>query len=125
MRTAQRRSSVNLVELVHGTSAEFGDDESETEALGLETLPSRMIAVPRIAAAPVNPECRLHRTIEFGSLRTELIVGEVMIFHVRDEIYDSGKIDSERLRLLARLGGPRYMSPGEVIESERIPATFG
>ncbi|CAN7219777.1 flavin reductase family protein [Bradyrhizobium sp. LjRoot220] len=118
-------ASDDIADVVHQTSCELPPEESEIAALGLQVDPSQLVEVPRIRIAPVSMECRLHSTIEFGSLRTELIVGEILLFHVKDEYYSDGKIDSMRLRPLARLGGPRYMRSGAEIRSNPIPATFG
>jgi flavin reductase (DIM6/NTAB) family NADH-FMN oxidoreductase RutF len=103
------------VEQVHQSSTEYPEDVSETEVLGLELLPSRRVSVPRLAAAPVAMECRHERTVEFGRLRTQLIVGEVVCFHVAESIFRDGKIDATLFRPIARLGGPRYARLGEIL----------
>ena len=118
-------ADVDLASVLHETSAELPPDQSELDLVGLNILPSHRVAVPRIAEAPVALECRLHDILEFGKLKTQLIVGEVVTFHVRDDLYSNGKIDSMKLRPLARLGGPRYMETGREILSRPIPATFG
>lgn len=110
---------------LHQTSAEYPAEVSEVDALGLETMASRFVSVPRLAAAPVSMECRLHDIIEFGRLKTQLIVGEVVAFHIRDDLYSAGKIDSIGMRPIARLGGPRYMTAGETITKTPIKASFG
>lgn len=107
--------SEDLAEVVHKTSAYYPSDVSETDALGIELAPSRLVAPPRIAAAPVNLECKLLQILEFGEDRDQNLVGEVVYFHVRDSIYADGKIDQTRLRPLARLGGPTYARLGEFI----------
>lgn len=60
-------------------------------------------------------ECRLIDVLRFGSSGSEFFVGEILFFHIRDDIYHDGKIDSRRLRPLCRLGGPNYAPLGEVI----------
>lgn len=100
---------------VHQSSAEYPADVSEVEMLGLETIPSIAVRAPRIAIAPVAMECRFDRIIEFGTQRSQLLVGEVLQFHVRDDLYHDGKIDSIALSPLGRLGGPRYTTLGKII----------
>ena len=107
--------SEDLAEIVHKTSAFYPPDVSETDALGIELAPSRCVAPPRIAAAPINLECKLLQILEFGDDRDQNLVGEVVYFHVRDSIYADGKIDQTKLRPLARLGGPTYARLGEFI----------
>ena len=103
------------VALVHESSEEHPPEVSEAEVLGLETVASRHVRAPRLAAAPVAMECRHAQTIEFGRLRTQLVVGEVLCFHVDDALWTGKRIDAERFRPVARLGGPRYATLGEVI----------
>lgn len=99
-----------MFEKVHLSGADFPENVSEAETLGLALLPSRDVAVPRLADSPINLECTLSQTIEFGDLHVRLIVGEVRRFHIRDDLYRDGKIDTERLRPLARVAGPSYAS---------------
>ncbi|MBJ7247889.1 MAG: hypothetical protein JHC83_01480, partial [Thermoleophilia bacterium] len=52
-----------------------------------------------------------------------VLVCEVVAFHVRDDIYDDGRIDPRLLHPLGRLGGNAYSHPGEIFEMERPPST--
>jgi flavin reductase (DIM6/NTAB) family NADH-FMN oxidoreductase RutF len=111
------------VELVHRSSEELPEDVSEAAALGVELAPARRVRTPRLADAPVAMECRHAETVEFGRLRTQLIVGEVLAFHVADAIYSNGRIDATRFRPIARLGGPRYARLGEVVTLQPVYVT--
>jgi flavin reductase (DIM6/NTAB) family NADH-FMN oxidoreductase RutF len=82
---------VNLVdeacaEAMNLTSSEVGPEVSEIELAGLHTLPSRTVAPPRIAEAPVALECTEWSTLEMGENR--LVVGLIRHVHVRDGILD-------------------------------------
>ena len=68
-------------------------------------------------------ECRLERTIDFGIERTRLIVGEVVHFHIAENLYRNGRIDALRFRPVARLGGPRYVRLGEIVELKPVHVT--
>ena len=46
---------------------------------------------------------------------SRLIVGEVLVFHVRDGLLQNGKIETEALDPIARIGGPRYARLGEIV----------
>jgi len=111
------------VEQVHESSTEYPDHVSEAAELGLATAPGRRIATPRIADAPVSMECRLSQTLEFGELRSQLLVGEVLCFHVADRLYANGKIDVTRFKPIARLGGPNYARLGEVLTMKSVAVT--
>jgi flavin reductase (DIM6/NTAB) family NADH-FMN oxidoreductase RutF len=111
------------VELVHRSSEEFPEEISEVEELRLQLAASRRVATPRLASAPVAMECRHAQTVEFGRLRAQLIVGEVLTFHVSPSLYRDGKIDAARFRPIARLGGPRYARLGEIVTLQPVYVT--
>lgn len=113
----------SLVEPIHESAVEHPPEVSEVELLGLRTLPSERIGVPRLAAPPVAMECRLHRAIAFGDTGSEFIVGEVLVFHLRDGLAVDGKIDSTRLNPLCRLAGPNYATLGRVITMRPVAQT--
>lgn len=92
--------------------------ESELEPLGLGTAPSVVVAPPRIAASPVNLECRVERIVPFPNI--SMIVGEVVRIHARDDLVENGEILFARLRPLGRLGRQEYLDPEEgVVEIPR------
>lgn len=104
-----------LMDAVHESSVEHPAEVSEVEHLNLETAPSECIKVPRLTAPPVAMECRFQQCFEFGEARSRLIVGEVVMFHIRDGLLDNGKIETEALDPIARIAGPRYARLGEII----------
>ncbi|MBR1214184.1 flavin reductase family protein [Bradyrhizobium sp. JYMT SZCCT0180] len=110
----------SLMIAVHESSTEHPPDVSEVEELALETLPSERIKVPRLAAAPIAMECRFRQCLEFGDTRSRLIVGEVLVFHVRDGLLQNGKIETEALDPIARIGGPRYARLGEIVTLKSV-----
>ena len=104
-----------LMNAVHDSSAEHPSDVSEVERLKLETIASDMIRVPRLAAPPVAMECRFRQCLEFGETKSRLIVGEVVMFHIRDGLLDNGKVETAALDPIARIGGPRYARLGDIV----------
>ena len=98
----------SLMTAVHESSTEHPPDVSEVEELRLSTLPGERVKVPRLAAAPIAMECRFRQCLEFGETRSRLIVGEVLVFHIRDGLLNNGKIETEALDPIARIAGPRY-----------------
>ncbi|MES2183734.1 MAG: flavin reductase family protein [Pseudomonadota bacterium] len=100
---------------IHESSAEHAPDVSEAELLGLDTLPGVAVRVPRLADAPVSMECRLDRVIPFGDTGAEFVVGEVLVFHVREGLLHNGKIDTRALDPVCRIGGPNYATLGEIV----------
>ena len=113
----------SMIEPLHLSAIEFAPEISEVEELGLETVPSRAIRTPRLAAAPISMECRLHRTVAFGDTGSEFMVGEVVLFHVRDGLSEGGKVDTGKLRPICRIGGPNYAKLGEIVRMKPIAQT--
>jgi flavin reductase (DIM6/NTAB) family NADH-FMN oxidoreductase RutF len=104
-----------LMNAVHESSAEHPAEVSEVELLKLETLPSECIKVPRLAAPPVAMECRFRQCLEFGEARSRLIVGEVVMIHIRDGLVNNGKVETSALDPIARIAGPRYARLGDIV----------
>lgn len=115
----------SMVDALHLSSQEFPETVSEPDQLGLELAISTDISCPRLAATPISMECRLHEVLEFGSLRTQLFVGEVVQFHIRDDLYRDGKVDTAELRPLGRAAGPNYVRLRDFIRVAPVPETFG
>lgn len=107
--------SEKLLETAHATSAPYPPEASEAELLGVELMPGELISTPRIAGSPVQMECIFHSSIQYGSDGAEAIVGEVVRFHIDDELIGDGKIDQRRLAPVARLGGPTYATLGTIL----------
>lgn len=103
-----------LMESVHQSAKEYPSDVSEVAELGLETIASAKVRPPRVAAAPVAMECRFRQCIEFGDTRSRLIVGEVLVFHIRDGLVNDGKVETRELDPIARLAGPNYARVGDI-----------
>lgn len=96
-----------LMEQLHKCSTEYPPGISELAEVGLETAPSEFVQTPRIAAAPVQLECILFKVLEFG-IASQFFVGEIKRFHIRDGLCFDNRIETAKLRPLARVGGPTY-----------------
>jgi flavin reductase (DIM6/NTAB) family NADH-FMN oxidoreductase RutF len=102
-----------LLESLHRSGGEFPPEVSEADLLGLELVPSRLVAPMRVARAPIAMECRLHKVVDFGN--NQFFAGEIQLFHIREDLVTGTRIDADRLRPVARLGGPNYSTLGEII----------
>lgn len=112
-----------LLQPLHESAEEHPPEVSEAEVLGLATVASDHIAVPRLAAPPVAMECRLHQSIAFGATGSQFIVGEVLAFHIRDGLVRDHKIDTLALNPICRLGGPNYATLGKVVTLRAVAQT--
>jgi flavin reductase (DIM6/NTAB) family NADH-FMN oxidoreductase RutF len=77
-----------LAEAMNVTSGDYTPDVDEFTQAGLVAAPSVKVKPPRVAAAPVNMECRLAQIIPVGNLPHHLIVGEIVHMHVRDDVFE-------------------------------------
>lgn len=105
-------STEALAEEMNLTSAYVAPEVNEFELAGLETLPSRLVKPPRVAASPIHMECRYWKTVELpGSPtggRAALVVGTVLGIHIADEVLTDGLIDMGKIRPIGRLGYMDY-----------------
>jgi flavin reductase (DIM6/NTAB) family NADH-FMN oxidoreductase RutF len=96
-------ATIPNADAVHGSAHEFAPEEDEFELLGLEKAPCEVIAVPRIASAPIAYECQLNRIIPVND-EDNVVWGEVVRFHIRDDLYlERGRIDTAALAPVGRL----------------------
>lgn len=103
--------SEEIVEQMNLTAADYAPHVSEFDVCGLTPVPSDLVRPPRVLESPVNLECRVHNIIEVSSkpMGGSVVIGEVIRFHVQDSIIDKDMfIDPEKLKPVARLGGPSY-----------------
>lgn len=89
------------------TSRDYPPEVSEVVELGLATVPGERVSVPRLADSPVAMECRVERVIPFPG--TNMVVGRVLAFFVRDDLLHDGEVDVRGFRPVGRLGGFSYL----------------
>ena len=111
------------LDLMHQTAGEYDADVSETDLLNIPLMPSELVKPPRIAISPIHMECRLTQVLALGTGHNTLYIGEIVAFHLRDDIFDGQRVDFSRLKPVARMGGPYYSTIGELIFRERAFTT--
>jgi len=108
--------TADVVERMDHTAADPPAGTDEFELAGVERAECTRIDAPRVADAPVTMECTLYDSMEVYD--RQMILGDVVHFHVDESVTRDGKIDSRELTQAARLGGP-YYTYTEPIEFER------
>ena len=111
-----------LAEQMNACSALLPYGESEFEKFGIASTPSDLVRPPRVTAAPVAFECRLHQVVNIGEgpLAAHVIFGRILAAHVADAVLgDDGKPDVARLDLIGRLGGEAYTTTRDTFSIER------
>jgi flavin reductase (DIM6/NTAB) family NADH-FMN oxidoreductase RutF len=111
-----------LATQVNLTSSELPFGESEADLAGLRLRPSVSVKPPAVADSPVQMECKLVQVLSIGSGRTvaNLVIGEIVMFHLDDRIIDpQGRVDPRKLKSIARLGGDYYCRSSDLFEMKR------
>jgi flavin reductase (DIM6/NTAB) family NADH-FMN oxidoreductase RutF len=112
----------SIVHQMNETAVDYPPEIDEFEIAGLTPVASQIVAPPRIKESPINMECTLYRVIDIGPKRAgggSLVIGEVVMFHVADELYADGKIDVGKLKPIGRLAGNEYTTLGNRISIAR------
>lgn len=101
----------DIVQQVSLSSVEYPAGVNEFIKSGLTALPSELVRPPRVAESPVQFECMVNDVISLGSGpgAGNLVIAEIKLIHINEAVLDaSGKIDQEKIDLVARLGGDWY-----------------
>jgi flavin reductase (DIM6/NTAB) family NADH-FMN oxidoreductase RutF len=99
---------INIVSLplsnsMYESSKSHPPETDEFEEASLTPEPCGVVKVPRVEEAAVSMECLLDRVLPLGT--DHLVIGRMVRFHIKDELYKNGRIDLARLNPLGRLAG--------------------
>jgi flavin reductase (DIM6/NTAB) family NADH-FMN oxidoreductase RutF len=102
-------------------SAEFPPEVDEFAVSGLTPVASDLVRPPRVAESRVNMECRLLQVVHVSPkpLGGSLVIGEVVRFHLADEIVSDFRIDPDALRAIGRMAGSTYARTTDRFELPR------
>ena len=95
--------SLPLSNAMHESSRTHPPEVDEFKAAGLTPAPCEAVAAPRIEEALISMECCLDRVLPIGE--DHLVLARMVRFHVRDDLYQDGRIDVAALQPLGRLAG--------------------
>lgn len=114
--------SESIVEAMNETAAEFPRGINEFIEAGLTAVPSEAIKPPRVLESPISMECQLQRIIPIGSGEPGsgcVVLGTIVRFHIREDLYQSGRINTSGFKPVARLAGSAYCPVRETFELKR------
>ncbi len=101
-----------LLEPMVYSAGGYPPDVDEFSVTGLTPIPSHRVKAPRVAESSVNFECALHRVVNLGDNDTEapttLLIGKILLAHIDASAYVGGKINTDKLDPVGRLGGIEY-----------------
>ena len=110
-----------LAEQMNLTSGEYPPEVDELAVTGLTAASSVKVKAPRVAEAPINLECRVVQILPVGHGPHTLVLGEIVQFHIRDDLYNptTGRIDMYNLHPVGRLAGELYAHVNDIFEMKR------
>jgi len=101
-----------LLEPMVYSAGAFDPDIDEFSVTGLTRIASQRVKAPRVAESSVNFECVLHRVVNLGDNETEsattLLIGRIVLVHCDAAAYANGRIDTDKIDPIGRLGGIEY-----------------
>jgi flavin reductase (DIM6/NTAB) family NADH-FMN oxidoreductase RutF len=116
----------DLAEAMNQTSFHYPSHVDEFKEVGLTPVKADLVKSPLVAESLINLECRLVRILDFGKppIRPQsFIIGEVLRFHIEDELWVNGEIQMSKLKVIGRLGGHgvmvSYYRTGDAFEMQR------
>jgi flavin reductase (DIM6/NTAB) family NADH-FMN oxidoreductase RutF len=110
-----------LAEQMNLTSGEYPPEVDEFALTGLTAAPSVKVQAPRVAESPISMECRVVHILPVGHGPHSLVLGEIVHFHIRDDLYKpaTGRIDMHQLHPVGRLAGNLYTHVHDIFEMKR------
>ncbi|MBS3942038.1 MAG: flavin reductase family protein [Actinobacteria bacterium] len=109
--------TMDLVEAMNVTAADFPPAEDEFTWAGLEATDAVVVDAPRVARARAHLECRFVQEVPAGN--GTIVVGEVVHLHVDPSVWHQGRVDPALLDPVCRLGGSAYAGLGQVFRLAR------
>lgn len=106
----------DIAEQMNDTAMDFPPEIDEFEISGLTAVKSNIIKPPRVKESPINLECILYESIHIGDGTAgsgALVIGEIVCYHISDNLYRDGRIDTELLKPVGRLAGQEYTTLGK------------
>jgi flavin reductase (DIM6/NTAB) family NADH-FMN oxidoreductase RutF len=102
--------SEEIGEKMNITAGEYPPEVDEFEVAGLTPIASDLVKPARVAESHVQMECVLYLALELSALPGggNLVLGEVVRFHIADHLVDNFRIDPDKLGAIGRMGGNSY-----------------
>jgi flavin reductase (DIM6/NTAB) family NADH-FMN oxidoreductase RutF len=105
----------------NAASAEVPPEVDEFPLSGLTPIPSQAVRPSRVAESPAQMECKLLQVIYTGHAPSSgvIVLGEVVRFHVREELVENFRVDPTGLDAVGRMAGNTWVRTRDRIELVR------
>ena len=102
--------SFEMGEQMSLSSCGFPSNIDEFNKAGFTKNKSVLIKPSGVSEAPIILECKLIDIIELGGKpgSGNLILGEIIAFHIKEDLLNSGAIDEKAMDLIGRMGAGHY-----------------
>ena len=107
--------SEEIAAKANAAAAEVAPGVNEFELAGLSAVASQVVGPPRVAASPAQMECRLLQVIYTGRVPGAgvIVLGEVVRFHLREDLFEDFRIDAALLGAVGRMAGQTWVRTQE------------
>ena len=104
------------------TSVDYPADVDEFMKAGFNKLPSDLIRPYRVAESPIQMECKVQQILPLGpgGGAGNLIICEILRMHIDENVLTNGRIDPQKIHLMARMGRFYYAEASGKAISELV-----
>ena len=102
----------------NATAAEVPPEVDEFDLAGLTAVGSDVVRPPRVAESPAQMECKVMQVIYTSHQPGGgvIVLGEIVRFHVRQDLVENFRVDPQGLDAVGRMGGNTWVRTRERIE---------
>jgi len=113
--------SEHFAQAMNKTAADYLPEVDEFTVSGLSPVACDRVRPPRVGEALISMECKLVEIREYGEMPyvSSLIIGEVLMFHLDNEVHQHGVMDYAMLGAVGRMGRDLYCRTSDLFEMER------
>lgn len=106
-----RTMALGMNETAYG----YPNDYDEWPVSGFTPGDSQLVQPKRVLESAVSFECKLFQVVRHGHGPSSAcyVIGEILLAHVRDDLWTESGIISSKLRPIGRLGGKEYIDLAE------------
>jgi flavin reductase (DIM6/NTAB) family NADH-FMN oxidoreductase RutF len=110
--------SESIAEAANLAAADVPPDVDEFALAGLTPLASEVVRPPRVAESPAQMECKLLQVIYTSREPSAgvIVLGEIVRFHVREDLVENFRVDPEGLDAVGRMAGNTWVRTRDRIE---------